>query len=294
MGTQEARVAWIEGSRPPLLLVPAAAPVRVAPSASPPVEERERRAHANHEDEPQRDDRQLGGAPHHMPEARLDEVAAEPEVHDEGTEDQGMCAPAEALREPSRSQSHHPGSIGLIALWAESGRRHMIDPGAFAALTLPELEEAAGELHRRIGVSLRHAGEPRADAPDDEGRSPRRRVAEHVAMLEAAAATLASVASGDAPPGGRYDRHPATVLAVMYATPTIPALLARLEQDRRLLVSLGRGLETRLDEPRATAWGETPLRTLFIDTLIVEAARCAQSVELHVAALDEATTQAEV
>ena len=160
------------------------------------------------------------------------------------------------------------------------------DPAAFAALSLAEIDETAGELHRRIGAALRRIGEPRADGPGGEGLAPRRGVAQYAALLELAAATFASVAAGVTPPGGRYDRHAAAVAAVMYATPTIAALLARLEQDRRLLASHARGMEARLDESRTTAWGAAPLRRLLAEAMIVEAARCALALERHLASLD--------
>ena len=162
----------------------------------------------------------------------------------------------------------------------------MIDRTALDTLSLAELEEASGELHRRIGVALRRAGEAKADDRDAEGQSPRRRVAAYAVMLELTAATFASVAADTAPPAGRYDLHPAAILAAMYATPTIPALLSRLEQDRRLIASLARGLEPRLDETNETAWGEVTLRHLLLDAAIAEAAHCALALERHSANLD--------
>ena len=155
----------------------------------------------------------------------------------------------------------------------------MVDRTALDTLSLAELEEAAGELHRRIGVALRRAGEAKADDRDAEGRSPRRRVSAYAGLLELAAATFASIAARMTPPVERYDQHSAAVVAIMYATPTIPALLTRLEQDRRLLASHARGLEARLDEAHATAWGEVTLRRLLLDAAIAEAAGCALALE---------------
>lgn len=66
----------------------------------------------------------------------------------------------------------------------------------------------------------------------------------------------------------------------MYAAPMLNALLARLEQDRRLLASLARTLESRLDEPHDTAWGRLPLRALVVLVALEEPARCAQAVEV--------------
>jgi hypothetical protein len=170
----------------------------------------------------------------------------------------------------------------------------VIDRTAFDTLSLAELEEASGELHRRIGVALRRAGEAKADDRDSEGLSPRRRVAAYAAMLEFTAATYAAIAASVEAPRGRYDQHPAAVVAIMYATPTIPALLSRLEQDRRLVASHARGLESRLDETHSTAWGEVTLRRLLLDAAIADAAQCALALERHAADLDAASGSAEV
>lgn len=175
---------------------------------------------------------------------------------------------------------------------AAKGRR-VAELTVFDALSLAELEEAAGELHRRIGATLRAIGEHRADDADAEGLSPRRRVAAYLALLELAAATFAAIAAGVAPPGGRTDHHPAAIVAVMYATPTLAALLSRLEQDRRLLASHARGLEARLAEPQATAWGEVTPRRLLTDATIAEAARCALALDQQIAALEAASRAAE-
>jgi len=95
--------------------------------------------------------------------------------------------------------------------------------------------ETGGELYRRIAATAgprRGARRPNAA----RRRSPRWRVASLLASTELAAATLGAMAAQAAPPLVRTDRHPVTVAATMYAAPTIPALLGRLEQDRRLLV----------------------------------------------------------
>ena len=151
--------------------------------------------------------------------------------------------------------------------------------GTLDALNVPEIEEATGELHRRISVAFRRLGEQRADRPDEDARSARWRVAALCASLELAAATFGAIAAGARATPERTDRHPATVAAVMYAAATIPALLTRLEQDRRLLASLARHLESRLAEEHATAWGHVPLRRLLSEAAVVEAARCAQALE---------------
>ena len=92
--------------------------------------------------------------------------------------------------------------------------------------------------------------------------------------------------AGASPPGERTDRHPATVAAVMYAAPTVAALLGRLEQDRRLLASLARALESRLDEEHETPWGRISLRRLVAEVALVEAAACARALERHVEATE--------
>lgn len=166
----------------------------------------------------------------------------------------------------------------------------MTQDDALQSLALPELEEASGELHRRIAVALRRIGERRADdidaLNDADGRNPRRRAASLAAAAELAAATLGAIAAGAAPPSERIDRHPATVAAVMYAAPTVAALLGRLEQDRRLLASLARALESRLDEEHETPWGRISLRRLVAEVALVEAAACARALERHVEATE--------
>jgi hypothetical protein len=153
-------------------------------------------------------------------------------------------------------------------------------PTPFDDLSLPGIEEAAGELHRRIGVTLRGIGEARADLPDAEGRSPRWRAASLASATELAATTLACLVAGSIPPFDRTDRHPAAIAAVMYAAPTLSALGLRLDQDRRLLASLARHLDTRIDDPQVTAWGELTARRLVVEVAVIEAARCAQAIEL--------------
>ncbi|MCY4455951.1 MAG: hypothetical protein OXC56_06525 [Chloroflexi bacterium] len=147
------------------------------------------------------------------------------------------------------------------------------------ALALDEIEEAAGELHRRIATALRAIGEPRADSPDDNGLAPRREVASLAATLELAGLVLAAVAAGGPAVVPRIDRHPALVAAVMYAAPSIPALLGRLDQDRRLVASIARTLESRLGEEHETPWGKVRLRRLLVEVLLGAGARCAIALE---------------
>ena len=154
------------------------------------------------------------------------------------------------------------------------------------ALTLAEIEEAAGELHRRIAAALRAIGELRADTPGADGRSPRREVAALAATLEVAGVVLASIAAGSDATAAPVDRRPELVAALMYAAPSIPALLGRVEQDRRLVASLARTLEARLDEEHATPWGEQPLRRVLVEVLLGAGARCAMALESR---LDEAS-----
>lgn len=156
------------------------------------------------------------------------------------------------------------------------------------ALTIEELEEAGGELHRRIAVALRRLGERRAEVTDGDGRTSRWRVASLAARVELTAATLGAVAAGGSPPSTAVEEHPTTVAAVMYAAPTLDALLARLEQDRRMLASLARSVERRLPETAATAWGQETLRRLLSEATIEAPARCAQALERQLAALEAA------
>lgn len=155
---------------------------------------------------------------------------------------------------------------------------------AIDVLPLDAVEEACGELHRRIGVALRAIGEAEADQGTRE--APRRIVAGYAASLELACATFAAAAAGVAAPGGRADRHPAAIAAVMYGTPTIPALLTRLEQDRRMLASLARHEEARLGEAVLGPWGEVPLRRVLTEVALGEGSRCALALESRMAAIE--------
>lgn len=148
---------------------------------------------------------------------------------------------------------------------------------AFDALPLDAVEEACGELHRRISEALRAIGEQQAD--EGARDAPRRVVAGYAATLELACATFAAAAAGVSAPGGRFDRHPAAVAAVMYGAPTIPALLTRLEQDRRMLASLARHEEARLGDAVLGPWGEVSLRHVLTKVALGEASRCAQVLE---------------
>ncbi len=172
---------------------------------------------------------------------------------------------------------------------------------AIAAMPLDQLEEASGELHRRIGEALRRIGEAHADeaaAPagspvsfsraDLEGQSPRHQVAALCALIELGATTLGAVAADGTPPVDRIDRGPAAATALMYAAPNIPALLQRLEQDRRLLTSLARHLEPQLTEVHPTAWGNVRLLDLLVDAAITQPARCGQLLEHRAYAIEEA------
>lgn len=152
------------------------------------------------------------------------------------------------------------------------------DP-ALDALTLTEIEEAAGELHRRAAAALRAIGEGRADTPGADGRTPRHEAAALAATLELGALALAAVAAGEPPVTPRVDRHPALVAGVMYAAPSIRALLARVDQDRRLVASLARALESRLDEECPTPWGTLRLRRVLVEVLLGAGARCAMALE---------------
>jgi hypothetical protein len=73
--------------------------------------------------------------------------------------------------------------------------------------------------------------------------------------------------------------HPSTVAATVYAAPTIQALLARLDQDRRLLASLARTLEPRFEEACDSPWGRMTLRRLVIELAIAHPARLALELE---------------
>lgn len=173
--------------------------------------------------------------------------------------------------------------------------QHDIDPGqhtsgassVFADLPLDTVEEAAGELFRRITVAMRDIGELRADDTDSERRSPRHRVAGLAALTELAVQQFAAVAAGVQGAGGRVDRHPTAVAAVMYGAPTVGGLLQRLEQDRRMLASVARGLEARLDEHLVSPWPASTLRGVLTDAAIVAPAECARALELLLARWDE-------
>lgn len=155
---------------------------------------------------------------------------------------------------------------------------------AIDALPLDAVEEACGELHRRIAAALRMIGEQQADEGGRE--APRRLVAGYAASLELACATFAAAAAGVTAPDGRTDRHPASIAAVMYGAPTLPGLLARLEQDRRMLASLARHEEVRLGQIVLGPWGEISLRRVLTEAALGEASRCAQALEARLAAIE--------
>jgi hypothetical protein len=105
-------------------------------------------------------------------------------------------------------------------------------------------------------------------------------VAALAASTELAATTLGAALSGHAQVTlPRLDELPETIAAMMYAAPSIPALLSRLEQDRRLLTSLSRTLESRFDEQYETARGPMTLREFVTAVTIMDPARCAQALE---------------
>ena len=150
-------------------------------------------------------------------------------------------------------------------------------------LSLTEIEEAIGEIQRRIAVALRGLGERAADEPGPAGRSPRLEVAELAAQLELAALALAAVAGGEAPTTEGAERRSALAAALMYAAPTVPALLQRLEQDRRLLASLA-----RTAEEHATPEDNASLHRLLVERGLGAAARCAMALEAALERLAEA------
>ena len=156
----------------------------------------------------------------------------------------------------------------------------------FDALPLEMLEEASGELHRRLGSALRRVGESRADEEDETGVTPRWRVTALASTLELAAQSLAAIGAGAPAVPERGDQAPLAIASLMYATPDLDGLLARLEQDRRQLASLARALEARLAETHHTAFQFGTLRQLLTEIAIAEPARCAQSLETHLAALE--------
>jgi len=156
----------------------------------------------------------------------------------------------------------------------------------FDAMPLEMLEEASGELHRRLGNALRRLGEARADEDDETGMTPRWRVTALASTLELAAHSLAAIGAGVPALPERSDQASLAIASLMYATPDLGGLLARLEQDRRQLGSLARSLEARLQETHHTAFQFGTLRQLLTEVAIAEPARCAQSLEAHLAALE--------
>lgn len=156
---------------------------------------------------------------------------------------------------------------------------------ALEGLSLEELEEAAGELQRRLGVALRRIGERDADR-GGVSPSPRRQIADLVTQYEVIAVALGAVAAGLTPGPRLVSGHPTLPAAIAYGAPNLAALLARLEQDRRVLTSLARQLESRLDV--TLMFGrETSPRELLLEVLIEQPARLALELEL-VAGLREA------
>ncbi|MEZ4554269.1 MAG: hypothetical protein AB7T16_02215 [Dehalococcoidia bacterium] len=149
---------------------------------------------------------------------------------------------------------------------------------ALDALSLTEVEETAGELHRRIAEALRDLGERRSDRGGRD--SPRARVASLVVRTEIAAVVLAGAAAASEVVAPPLEVHPSAIAAVMYAAPTLPALLVRLEQDRRLLASLARTIESRLDEEWTSPWGRMSLRHLVSDVAIVRPAKVAMDLDV--------------
>lgn len=202
-----------------------------------------------------------------MASPRLDEVAADPEVDEQRCEHEKMSA---ETRAGSVQECITPDDV--LASDAQDTFGAALD-----ALTLAEVEEAAGELHRRVAAALRDIGERRADKG---GRnSPRARVASLAIATELGAFVLGGFASGSRMEVPRLELQPSTVAAVVYAAPTIQALLGRLEQDRRLLASLARTLESRLDEECGSPWGRLTARRLVSHLSIVLPARVALELE---------------
>ncbi len=156
----------------------------------------------------------------------------------------------------------------------------------FDQLPLDALEEASGELHRRLSNALRRIGEARADADDETGVTPRWRVTALASTLELASQSLAAIGAGGPAAAGRSDLDPQTIGALMYATPDLEGLLLRVEQDRRQIASLARSMTARLGETHHTPFSFGTLRELLTEVSIVEPARCAQSLETHLAALE--------
>ena len=197
----------------------------------------------------------------------FDEVATYPEVDDQRGEDEKMSAEAHTLSVQERITTDDAYSASAPDTFG----------AALETLTLTELEEAAGELHRRIAAALRDIGERRADKG---GRnSPRARVSSLAVASELASLVLGAAAAGADARLPRLEVHPSMVAALMYAATTIPALLARLEQDRRLLASLARTLEPQLDEECETPWGRLTMRKLVTAVSIVQPARVAMELD---------------
>lgn len=163
----------------------------------------------------------------------------------------------------------------------DRGTRGPRDPrrAALEQLSLAELEEVGGELQRRLGVALRRIGERDADMPGPASPSPRRQTAQLAVESEVVALALGALAAG-LPAGARVPGgHPTLAAAIAYAAPNLSALLTRLEQDRRLLTSLARQLESRLDaEFDFGGVRETP-RQLLIEVLVESPARIALALE---------------
>ena len=168
----------------------------------------------------------------------------------------------------------------------------MASTSVFDQMSLEQLEEASGELHRRSGAALRRIGERRADDADGEGVSPRRRVATLVVSSELAAATLAAAAAGTPSSQSRPDLQPTAIAALEYGAPSLDRLLTRLEQDRRMVASLARQLEDRLDEAIDSAWGTLSFREIVVQQAIAGPARCAQALEHVVVSLEADETPA--
>ena len=156
----------------------------------------------------------------------------------------------------------------------------------FETMSLGAIEEASGELHRRAGAALRLIGELRADELVGGRVSARQQVAALAATTELACITFEAIIGRADPPPARSDRHPSAVAAVMYGEPTLAGLLARLEQNRRMLTSLTRNLNSRFKETVTTAWGNGTIHHLVIEFAIVEPAKIAQALEEVVRALE--------
>lgn len=222
-------------------------------------------AEAQDEDEVAEDQRGLEHSASDVASPCFDEIAANPEVDDQRGEHEKMSAEA------------HSFSVQESITRDDAFNAEVDIASALDSLTLVEVEEAAGELHRRIGAALRDIGERRADRGGRE--SPRARVAALAVATEAGALTLGAVAAGSVVHLPRLDAHPTTVAAAVYAAPTIQALLARLDQDRRLLASLARALEPRFDEECDSPWGHMSLHRLVVELAIVRPARLALELE---------------